>query len=658
MKKINKKIISKKMILISILVITAALTISTVSASEVTINQNTTGGIKEAIKGNSTIILESGTYKGENNTQIGIEIDNDDPNNYRNITIKSKNPKNKAIIDCSNTWFIGNTVNLTLINLIIINGQGTEDSEFVQGIITNLRIINIINCSFMNNNLTTGSVINNIQISSPDGTITLTGNAYIINSTFINNKANYGGAIYNQGNITITNSNFTNNSANTGGAIHNQGNITITNSNFTNNSANTGGAIHNSIYNGLVKIYSSIFLNNKAIGEEMGGGAIFNNYCDIPIIIDSCNFINNSAKLGGGSIISQGSLNILRSKFINNTAIIGGAIAPSVGELGYICNIYNSSFINNSALMGGAIFNGMTLNIFNSNFTNNKANETGGAIHNYILPLNVSSSNFNNNSSPKGSDIYLSVTRFPVSITYNTFLNSKNSSIYYINEEGMNPGFEGNISVVKISHNWWGTNNIKGKLVGIKPINYYTMKIMTKTSNNKLYATDNLKLYYYFVLNGTNSNANAKSKLQYFKTSLYYNNKLLKNIDGRTSTTQQITLSTLNNKIKAKLDKQESEIKYTARKLKTTNNFQIASKSKKYTKLKISLKDNKKKSVAKSWIKVYKGKKYLGKAKTDNKGIAYLKLKTTTIKGKNKITTKYTGTGIYTSSKKTKTLKI
>lgn len=646
------------MILISILVITAALTISTVSASEVTINQNTTGGIKEAIKGNSTIILESGTYKGENNTQIGIEIDNDDPNNYRNITIKSKNPKNKAIIDCSNTWFIGNTVNLTLINLIIINGQGTEDSEFVQGIITNLRIINIINCSFMNNNLTTGSVINNIQISSPDGTITLTGNAYIINSTFINNKANYGGAIYNKGNISITNSNFTNNSANTGGAIHNQGNITIKNSKFTNNSANTGGAIHNSIYNGLVKIYSSIFLNNKAIGEESFGGAIYNYFCSIPVIVDSCSFINNSAKVAGGAIGSYGSLNILRSKFINNTANYAGGAIAGIGELHDIINIHSSSFINNNAPMGGAIISTIELYIYNSNFTNNKASKIGGGILMLILSSNVSNCDFNNNSAPKGSDIYLSTIQFPVSITYNTFLNSKNNSIYYTNTGEMTPGMEGNVSNVKISHNWWGTNNIKNIIIGVKPISYYTMKIVTKTANNKLYATDKLNIYYYFVLNGTNNNADAKNKLKHFTTNLYYNGKLLKNIDGRINTNHSITLKTISNTVKAKLDKQESNIKYTARKLKTTNNFQIASKSKKYTKLKISLKDNKKKSVAKSWIKVYKGKKYLGKAKTDNKGIAYLKLKTTTIKGKNKITTKYTGTGIYTSSKKTKTLKI
>lgn len=626
MNKINKSIA-----LIILIGMFSLLAISSVSASEVLINNTNSDGIKGAINnGNSTIVLDSGTYKGENNT--GIEIGSGVSNN---ITIKSKNSNNKAMIDCGKSWFIGNAGNLTLINLIIINGQGIE-TDITQGVITNSGTITIINCSFMNNNLTIGSVINNIKISDPYGTIMVRGSAYIVNSTFTNNMAIEGGAIFNQGNMIIKNSNFTNNSANIGGAIYNQ--------------------------NGLLEIYSSTFLNNKATGEEGVGGGIYNNYGGIPIIIDSCSFINNSALIGG-SITSYGNLNILRSKFINNTASIGGgAVAAAGGELASICNIYNSSFISNTAPIGGAILNMMTTSIFNCNFTNNKANETGGAINNFIIYLNISNSNFNNNSSPKGSDIYLSLINYPVFIKYNTFLNSKNNSIYYSNKEElfgeMMAEMEGNVSNVKISHNWWGINNIKDKVINVNPINYFTMKITTNIANNKLYATDKLNVYYYLVLNGTNNNADAKNKLKYFTTSLYYNGKLLKNIDGRANTVYSITLTTLTNTIKAKAEKQEITIKYTARKLKTTNNFAIASKNKKYTKLKISLKDNKKKTVAKKWIKVYKGKKYLGKAKTNNKGIAYLTIKTNKIKGKNKITTKYTGTGIYTSSQKTKTIKI
>ncbi|MBZ9570958.1 hypothetical protein KQY27_05305 [Methanobrevibacter sp. TMH8] len=615
----------KKIILISIMLITAILAINSASASEITIDENSTGGIKEAIKnGNSTIVLESGTYKGENNTKIEL-----DSRLSNNITIKSKNPKNKAIIDCEKSWFIGNAGNLTLINLIIINGQGIEDG-ITQGVITNLGTITITNCSFMNNNLTIGSVINNIKVSDPEENITV-GSAYIINSTFINNIAIQGSAIFNQGNITIKNSNFTNNSAITGGAIYNK--------------------------EGFLEIYSSNFLNNKATGDENGGGAIFNDYSKIPIIIDSCSFINNFAGVGG-SITSNGNLNILRSKFINNTATMGGgAVASSGGESSYICNIYDSSFSSNSAPIGGAILNMVTMNIFNCNFTNNKANESGAAISNYILSLNISNSNFNNNSSPKGSDIYLNVIQFPVFITYNTFLNSKNS-IYYSNTDEILTGMKGNVSNVKISHNWWGTNNIKDKVINVKPINYFTTKIKANVANNKLYVTDKLRIYYYFVLNGTNNNANAKNKLKYFTTSLYYNGKLLKKIDGRVNTAHSIILNKLSNTIKTKSEKQELSIKYTARKLKTANSFIISYKSRKYTIVKILLKDNKRKKLSKKWIKVYKGKKYLGRAKTNSKGLAYLKIRTYKIKGKNKITTKYTGTGVYTSSKKTKIIRI
>lgn len=463
MNKINKSIV-----LIILIGMFSLLAISSVSASEVLINDTNSDGIKGAISnGDSTIVLDSGTYKGANNSEIviGSGVSN-------NITIKSKNPNNKAIIDCDKSWFIGNAGNLTLINLIISNGEGIENG-ITQGVITNLGTITIINCSFMNNNLTIGSVINNIKISDPDGIVTVIGSAYIVNSTFINNMAIEGGAIFNQGNIIIKNSNFTNNSANIGGAIYND--------------------------YGLLEIYSSTFLNNKATEEGVGGGGgIFNGYCEIPIIIDSCSFINNSAAMGG-SIASYGNLNILRSKFINNTAtLLGGAVAAAGGELAHICNIYDSSFISNSAPMGGAILNMMTTSIFNCNFTNNKANETGGAISNYIISLNISNSNFNNNSSPKGSDIYLSLINYPVFIKYNTFLNSKNNSIYYSNKEElfgeMMAEMKGNVSNVKISHNWWGTNNIKDKVINVKPINYFTMKITTNIANNKLYATDKLNI--------------------------------------------------------------------------------------------------------------------------------------------------------------------
>lgn len=73
----------------------------------------------------------------------------------------------------------------------------------------------------------------------------------IINSTFINNKASYGGAVYfkyenwDPANFEIIDSIFINNRASYGGAIYcnSIGSFTINNSTFTDNSANSGGSV-------------------------------------------------------------------------------------------------------------------------------------------------------------------------------------------------------------------------------------------------------------------------------------------------------------------------------------------------------------------------------------------------------------------------------
>ena len=63
----------------------------------------------------------------------------------------------------------------------------------------------------------------------------------VIYSTFDNNNANFGGAIFNDGLCNVTKSNFTNNTANFyGGAIFNSGNMTVTGNIMTGNLAGVG----------------------------------------------------------------------------------------------------------------------------------------------------------------------------------------------------------------------------------------------------------------------------------------------------------------------------------------------------------------------------------------------------------------------------------
>jgi len=89
----------------------------------------------------------------------------------------------------------------------------------------------------------------------------------LINITFINGNADYGGAIYNNGaTIYIEDCVFTNNKAtNAGGAIYSNGDMTITSSVFSNNIAGLeGGAIY--IADGYVEVNYSIIYGNTLTG--------------------------------------------------------------------------------------------------------------------------------------------------------------------------------------------------------------------------------------------------------------------------------------------------------------------------------------------------------------------------------------------------------
>lgn len=96
----------------------------------------------------------------------------------------------------------------------------------------------IIRCHFIGNTAYGyGGVIQTAQSSQP---------FTISHSTFSDNSAKYGGAIYlNKTNLNIYNSTFTKNNADNGGAIYSNTNLNVHDSIFTRNSAIYGGAIYN-----------------------------------------------------------------------------------------------------------------------------------------------------------------------------------------------------------------------------------------------------------------------------------------------------------------------------------------------------------------------------------------------------------------------------
>ena len=150
-----------------------------------------------------------------------------------------------------------------------------------------------------------------------------------------------------------------------------------------------------------------------------------------PILIDHCQFINNSntnksANMHGGGLCMASDAICQNSLFVNNSNDQGGAI--TIHNDG---SLVNCTFINNTAtsLFGGGISTGLTnlelvVNIINCTFENNQAPYGGGAQlkGNGIYIFN---STFENNSAVKGGGCYL---EGPNVIIENSTFNGNNVS--------------------------------------------------------------------------------------------------------------------------------------------------------------------------------------------------------------------------------------
>jgi len=203
----------------------------------------------------------------------------------------------------------------------------------------------------------------------------------VINSTFTNCSANYGGAIYNVNakgcNFSFCQANdyggamyygtaigciFDNNhvSGNDGGAIFWGNAINCT---FKRNYAKYGGAVYNvnvngcifiennatcggALYGSKLKVIECRFISNNATDD---GGAVYNGG-----IIDKCIFINNSAQRNGGAVYSDGG-GVINSSFEDNSAGgNGGAVYK--GDI-ILCTFENNTAVDGQDYSGSVIKN-------------------------------------------------------------------------------------------------------------------------------------------------------------------------------------------------------------------------------------------------------------------------------------------------------------
>ena len=205
---------------------------------------------------------------------------------------------------------------------------------------------------------------------------------------------NFGGAIYcphysgYTSAVTINNCTFLDNYAEYGGAIYmDGGSLDIIDTMFINNFAyNFGGTIATE-YGTKVTVSRSKFYNSYSMADA--GGAIYVRGSELKL--NNVEITNSSATFGGAvaSLNTQVSLNNLK---VNDCSAKwdGGAVYHMYGNF----TSYYGTFINNSANNGGALFidNSTSFILRNNQFTNNNANLTAGAVYSICNTLKGMSS--------------------------------------------------------------------------------------------------------------------------------------------------------------------------------------------------------------------------------------------------------------------------
>ncbi|WP_297981955.1 Ig-like domain-containing protein [uncultured Methanobrevibacter sp.] len=288
------------------------------------------------IKSNSNIHLASGEYKLDRRV------------NQYNVNIFGNDALDTIIKYNGYGFTVSTTLSFTNVSLIGIN-------------IYNTGTLNATNTIFREGTGYTADSYNNNfggAIYTPYSSYN-TYKLYLTNCTFINNTAEYGGAVYMDSGI-----------------------ISINNSHFINNTArNYGGAVALE-YNSRTTITNTEFIGDISINDAGGGLYLL----ESPLTASNLNFTNCSASFGAGlcSLNSQVSLTNIKGKG-NRAKFNGGAIFHMYGTF----TLTESEFENNSARNGGALFidNSTSLTITNSQFKYNNASMTAGAVYSLLNTL-------------------------------------------------------------------------------------------------------------------------------------------------------------------------------------------------------------------------------------------------------------------------------
>jgi CSLREA domain-containing protein len=337
--------------------------------------------------GDDTIILPQGTYTltsgsklpfiNSNITIIGVEAES------TIIEASDCNPVDEDTCTHHHRVFdVFSAGYLTLEEVTVRHGFGSVegDGNIDGGGIRNQGNLTITKSIISDNKATYGGGIWNYG----NGIVTLT------DSTLTNNKTtNSGAGIWSNGEITLTGIILSGNQAATaGGGIFNStgGTVSVSGGTFSGNIADNGGGILN--YGSLSIGYNTTFSGNTA---QTSGGGIFTSGTGTVTLTDSTLMTNTAASYGGGLYSSGGVVTIVNSEITGNFAMNAGGIANYVEMSLTGCTLTN----NSATFSGGAIINGGELTITVGTISENSAG-FGGGIDNYGI-LSISNSSFSKN---------------------------------------------------------------------------------------------------------------------------------------------------------------------------------------------------------------------------------------------------------------------
>ena len=296
-------------------------------------------------------------------------------------------------------------------------------------------------------------------------------NLLIMESIFLENRAQYGGALYGKKGsiIVIISSTFSNNSANRGGVLHilqkerskktdsmvsvanllnvvkyhakylpattklySRGSILCIGSNFTKNRAKRyGGAIYYSDCNRdqcTIYLHQNRFLFNNANGD----GGVLRFSSNSLVTIKGCSFQNSEASQFGGVVFSSNSRIVIReSVFQNNTAHKHAGVIYATSKTHLIVD--SCEFHNNTArLIGGSMYvhdNSELLLEGLTTFT------TSSAVYGAVINVYESAMTCNGTLYITNNNGSISTAHSRVYLSGNMTFSDNNGSLYFLDTE-------------------------------------------------------------------------------------------------------------------------------------------------------------------------------------------------------------------------------